>query len=287
MIPSLQKDNQPQVPSASPLGTDFLRILMMSDEPGVIESPAVASTSVAIHVGLPSRIACRRGGESHRGTAIHGDIDIIPSGIPSRWELKDKDMVFVLSVSPKLVRVVAEERGLDPARVEIRNRFQVRDLQIEHIGWAAKTEMERGFPCGRLYLDSLATALAAHLISDYSVLSGHPGRTRTGLPGRKLKQVLAFIEENLGHDLSLAEIANAASLSVSHCKVLFRQSVGLPVHQYVIRRRVERAVSLLREGNLPISQIALESGFAHQSHLAMHMRRILGISPKTFRDNLQ
>jgi AraC family transcriptional regulator len=51
-----------------------------------------------------------------------------------------------------------------------------------------------------------------------------------------------------------------------------------------VQRRVERAKTLLSESNLPISQIALETGFAHQSHLAHHMRRVLGISPKAVRE---
>jgi AraC family transcriptional regulator len=70
-----------------------------------------------------------------------------------------------------------------------------------------------------------------------------------------------------------------ADLSVSHLKVLFRHSVGLPVHEYVVRRRVERARTLLLAGKLSLSQVALASGFAHQSHLARQMRRVLGVTP--------
>ena len=83
------------------------------------------------------------------------------------------------------------------------------------------------------------------------------------------------------------DVAAVAGLSPSHFKSLFRASVGLPVHQYLIRRRVERAKSLLGEGRMPISQIAFETGFAHQSHLARHMRRVLGLSPKALRETLR
>jgi AraC family transcriptional regulator len=99
--------------------------------------------------------------------------------------------------------------------------------------------------------------------------------------------VLIYIEDNLSQSLSLAEIAAVAGLSVSHFKSLFRESMGLPVHQYLIRRRVERAQTLLGEGKMSISQIAVETGFAHQSHLARHTRRLLGVSPKALRDTLR
>jgi AraC family transcriptional regulator len=75
-----------------------------------------------------------------------------------------------------------------------------------------------------------------------------------------------------------------AGLSVSHFKTVFRKSLGTPPHQYLIRRRVERAAMQLRRGRIPIEQIALENGFCHQSHLALHTRRVLGLTPQELRD---
>jgi AraC family transcriptional regulator len=97
--------------------------------------------------------------------------------------------------------------------------------------------------------------------------------------GAQLKQVIGYVEDNLSHDLSLKELAAVAGVSVSHIKTTFREAVGLPVHQYVIHRRVDRAQLLLREGKLPISRIAAETGFSHQSHLSYHLRRVMGVSP--------
>jgi AraC family transcriptional regulator len=162
----------------------------------------------------------------------------------------------------------------------------MRDPQIENIGWALKVEMESGCPSGRLYLDSLAVSVAARLLLGHSSVSAQ-SRERNGRLSRlRMKRVLSYIEDNLAQDLSLQDVASFAGLSVSHFKRLFRKSAGLPLHQYLIRRRVERAKTLLIEGRLPISQIALEAGFAHQSHLAHHLRRILGVSPKSVRDEL-
>jgi AraC family transcriptional regulator len=257
--------------------------MVLSDPPGVVEMPALPNAIVSIHMGPSARMYCEHGGESHRGTAIHGDIDIIPWGTPGRWELKQKDTALVLSLAPKLLRTAAEDCGLDADRLEMRNRFQARDAQIEHLGWALKSEMERGYPCGRLYLESLGIALAAHLVQNHSSFSCPARNVNGNMSAGKLKQVLSFIEDHLSEDLSLADIAGIAGLSVSYCKTMFRATVGLSIHQYVIRRRVERAAGLLRASKLSISQVALETGFAHQSHLALHMRRLLGTSPKMLR----
>ena len=59
--------------------------------------------------------------------------------------------------------------------------------------------------------------------------------------------------------------------------------MGVAVHQYVIQRRVERAKTLLLRDETSITQIALEAGFAHQSHLARHMRRVLGLPPRALK----
>jgi AraC family transcriptional regulator len=146
--------------------------------------------------------------------------------------------------------------------------------------------MENGYPSGRLYIDSLATALAARLVREHSSLSAPTGTLSGGMSGRRLKELLSYIEDNLGQDLALRELAHVAGLSASHLNVLFRQAMGMPVHQYVIRRRVERAATLLRDSNLSIGEVALEAGFSHQSHLASHMRRVMGISPKELKASL-
>jgi AraC family transcriptional regulator len=264
-----------------------LRLRVLSDPPGVVEIPGLRNTTVAIHLGPPIKASCRRAGYSYRGTVVHGDIEIIPAGMPGVWEISEKDTYLALSVSPQLLNTVAEELDLDPGRVEIRNRFQVRDVQLENIGWALKAEMESGYPCGRLYFDSLAVAVATRLVRCHSSVSREPKKLNGRMSERRLRQVISYIECNLSQSISLDDIAGVAGLSVSHFKSLFRESVGMPAHQYLIRRRVERAKSLLADGKLSISQIAFDTGFAHQSHLARHMRRVLGISPKALRETLR
>src|SRR5438309_1311156 len=114
---------------------DF-RVFLRSDEAGVMDVPGLPHAYVAIHAGPSVHVACRRGGYRHAGRAVYGDIDIIPAGTPSLWEMKGKDTALLMRLSPALLRAAAQELGADPERVEIRNRFQMRDEAIENIGWA-------------------------------------------------------------------------------------------------------------------------------------------------------
>ena len=262
--------------------TDKVRVSIVTDPPGIFEFKGSDKTIVSIHLGRSVFMTCKQGDVSHTGTAIHGDIDIIPAGLPASWEMKERDTALVVSLAPELMSSAIAELEADPSRVQIRNTFKTRDPRIEQIAWALKAEMESGYPGGKLYLDSLATDLATQVVSRHSSLRIN-GNSSAGMSSRKLKQLLTYIEENLGADLSLREIANVAGLSVSHCKVLFRRAVGVPIHQYVIRRRVDRAAALLREGKMGVSEIASATGFSHQSHLAAHIRRALGVSPRELR----
>jgi hypothetical protein len=99
---------------------DGLRIMLLSDLPGVVEFAGGPNTIVSIHVGQSTKMICRRDGRSHHGTAIHGDIDVIPSGVSGIWELKGKDTALVLSMSPAFLRRAAEDAGLDPLQLGIK-----------------------------------------------------------------------------------------------------------------------------------------------------------------------
>ena len=264
--------------------TENLRLSLISDQPGIVEFLGTPNIVVSLHVGASVTVDCRRGGMRHRGTTIHGDLEIIPPNLGGVWELKSQDTALVVGVKLRVLERIVQESGGDSSKLEVLNRFQARDQQIEHIGWALKAEMECGYPSGRAYTDALATGLAARIVRNHSSLARPARAIKAALPGRKLKSILSYIEDNLGRDLGLGEIAGAAGLSVSHFKALFRKSLGMPPHQYLVRRRVERAAMQLRKSNLPIGQIALENGFCHQSHLALHTRRFLGLTPQELRN---
>ena len=269
--------------SPLPQDADKLSLRIVTDPAARTETPALSRPRVAIHLGRSVYMICQRGGQSHRGMRVHGDIDIVPAETPCVWEPNGPDTALIVGIDHNLLAETAEQLGMPSGQFEVVNRFGIRDSQIENIGWALKAEMEAGYPSGRVFRDSLATALAAALVRHHSSLSAIPFPSNTRMSGHRLRQALSYIEDNLKRDLSLSDIAQAAGVSVAHLKATFRQSTGLPVHQYVIQRRVDRARTLLCETDLPISEVAQEAGFAHQSHLATHMRRILGFPPKAVR----
>lgn len=252
-------------------------------QPGVTEMNPSPNPVICMFLGPSVETICMRNGRTRRGREVAGDLDIIPADTRCSWETKQAGSLLVVVVPRALLQAVASQLEMDPAHVELADRFQLRDPHIEHIGWALKADIEAGSTGGRLFRESLGTALATRLLQRHNVRSLPMRDPRGGLSASKLKHLVTHIEDNLESELSLAEIASVADMSVSHLKTLFRRSTGVPVHQYILRRRVERAKELLQEESLSITQVAFATGFAHQSHLARHMRKILGMTPAAVR----
>jgi AraC family transcriptional regulator len=240
-----------------------------------VELQALTDHRLKIHAGAPVRGECKL----QRFQYTRGDIDILPAGVSDVWHEDDPNTSLILQFPPSLLRRAAEDLGADPDAAGLELRHQVRDPQIEHIAWALDAERAAGYPGGFLYAETLGSALAIHLLGRYRARL-HQAR---GLSKLQLRRVTEYIEEYLDQNLSLGRLAQIAGASASHLKTQFKRSMGVPVHEYVIQRRVERAKALLMGGEMSISQVALEAGFAHQSHLARCMRRVLGVTPTAFR----
>lgn len=250
---------------------------------GLTEIAEMPHALVCMHLGGSVEVRCTRGGTVRQGREVAGDLDIIPARTASYWELKQEGTALVMCVPDELLRAVALQLDRDPNDIEIADRFQMRDPVIEHIGWTLKADIDSNLACGRLLRDGLGVALAARLLQRHYRGSLPMREVRGGLSHTKLERVIAHIEDNLASKLSLPGIAEIAGMSVSHLKTLFRNSTGVPVYEYVLRRRVERAQLLLRNQRFSIAEIAVATGFAHQSHLARHMHRILGYTPSSLR----
>jgi AraC family transcriptional regulator len=211
---------------------------------------------------------------------------IVPVGEASVWQHIDSAEHLHLRLDPNFISQIAQEMGdINPSKIAITERFSTQDPRIEHIGLALAEELKTGGTTGRLYSDSLTTALAVHLLRYHASAVPRITPPANGLPPSKLRQALDYFQERLSSDISLVELTQTLGISQSHFSTLFRQSMGLSPYQYLLRQRVERAKTLLLQSEASIAEIAIEVGFYDQSHLARHMRRVVGVSPKQIRSS--
>ncbi len=105
-----------------------------------------------------------------------------------------------------------------------------------------------------------------------------------GLPPRRLQRVLSHVRENIGGELSVAELAQVVGMSQYYFSKLFKISTGTTPHQYVMRQRVERAQEVLRDGQTTLVELSTQVGFETQSHFTSVFRRVVGTTPKRYRE---
>lgn len=132
----------------------------------------------------------------------------------------------------------------------------------------------------QLYVDALGVVLTIELAR---TMVASPDVGRSGLPQRKLDQVIDLIEAGLETPLRLQALADATGLSRFHFLRAFRASTGLSPHQFVVSRRVAKARDMLRHSDLPIAEIARLSGFGSPAHFAKVFSATTGMTPSEYR----
>ena len=137
-------------------------------------------------------------------------------------------------------------------------------------------------PAERLLTSSLAHEMLSHtLLSQVGMREGL--RLKGGLAAHQRRQLVEHIDQQLAEPISLGQLAGLCALSEYHFARMFRESFGLPPHQYLLARRVTRAQALLRSGALPLNEIALMCGFSSASHFTHRFRQAMGATPGEYR----
>jgi AraC family transcriptional regulator len=198
-----------------------------------------------------------------------------------RWRNEQAVELLLIEIDPGFVAALGDG---DIAPAPFLPTMQLRDEQLHHLALALMAEHRGAMPTGRLFAESLMTALLARFMALSRGASPAAAAGDDRLAPMQQQRLVEFVEAHIASELSLSALAGVVGYGVSRFKTLFKNSFGCTPHAYVLQRRVERARGLIAAGALPLSQIALEAGFAHQSHMAVAFRRHLGMSPGQLRE---
>ncbi|HEY9627172.1 MAG TPA: AraC family transcriptional regulator [Coleofasciculaceae cyanobacterium] len=212
-----------------------------------------------------------------RGT---GDIAIIPAGATHSCSWDTPAQFMVLAIEPTLLNQVGQD-WVNPNQIELLPRFMSEsDVFIQGLFSTLKREAEIGGMGSHLLVDSLKTALAVHLLREYCATRPKLSSYRDGLSQITLTLVKDYINDHLHQELRLADLAAIAQISPYHFLRLFKQSMGITPHQYILQCRLNRATHLLRHSELSVVEIATRTGFCDQSHLTRYFKHMTGKTPK-------
>jgi AraC family transcriptional regulator len=240
--------------------------------------------AICINIGHSFTWEFEKDGRFQRVQRARGAISFFPSHQPFSGRLKAERGVFanflLLALNPVFVSRVATGLEFDADRIELTEQRGITDPTIRHIALALRAGIQTGDVLDRMYGEALSTALAVHLLSKYSTAVPAPKRQYGGLPHEKLVRAVEYIQDQLGTDLTVSGIAQAVYMTPYHFTRLFKESTGQSPYQYVVEARVRKAKELLTTGKFTISEVAHQVGFADQSHLTRHFKRVFGLPPK-------
>ncbi len=209
---------------------------------------------------------------------------LMPKESESVWDIRDNLAFVHLYCTDEHLREVGEKVwDRSPATFTLDEKTFSQDARI--------TALYRQFLLGcdwqqnanQLTLSTASTLLLTHLVQHYSNVQWQLPTVTGGLAPVALRNVLEYIESHLGEPLLLCDLAAQVSLSEYHFARMFRQSMGVAPHQFVMQRRMARAKALLLSSNQSLTDIALACGFNSASHFSNRFKAANGITPSQLR----
>lgn len=216
-----------------------------------------------------------REGRSFVTDMLHGEMTLMPRGVPSQWSWD--------STCDRLDVIVSPDVFGDGSKLDVVDRYAFRDSEMEVICRRLYQKLGLGGMADQLYVESMVMKLAVMLLRRHSTAS-QASRIlpSSGLTRNQARRVLDYIESNLSGDLTLSELAGIAELSLHHFARMFKRTIGVAPYRYVVERRIERAKMMLRTASASLVDISLSVGFYSQSHFTSTFGRIVGATPTEF-----
>jgi len=215
-----------------------------------------------------------------------GTVSLLTHSTDSHWHWSVPIEVQHLYISPdKVAEVASDVYDRDIKVVEIQDILRADDPVLINAMATLINELDSGGLGGRLFVEAVTNQVCVHLLRNYAGEIQQAKPAKRGLSPLQAKRVKDYVEENLDRNLSLADIAAVAGISVFHLIRQFHETFGCPPYVFLTLRRLERARHMIEAGDTPLKCVAASCGFSDQSHMTRLFRREFKITPGEYRKN--
>ena len=199
-------------------------------------------------------------------------------------DLRDPFHVMHFYLPRAAMNAVADEvGGATIDALDLEPGHCAEDATARHLLLSLRPALACPAEANALFVDHVAAALCSHVAQAYGGIQRLRNLPRGGLAPWQEKRAMQLLESDLSGEFPLSRLALECGLSVRHFTRAFRQSVGMPPHRYLLKRRIERARDLLRDPSLSLLEVALACGFSDQSHFTRLFRASMEMSPGAWR----
>jgi AraC family transcriptional regulator len=269
-------------PSSIPLGWQGLAVERRAIQPGEKSELPIDYHFMLLWTAQAEGEAERKPGKFAPYWKLPNTITACPPGIrPATRSVIAHDVVACV-ISPEFIGGVEAELDWRPTG-SIQELYGKDDRDLRDLMLLLTREAEAGGTSGRLYAESLSTALATRLLFVGRSLEQPSGAKLSPLPRRILQRVTDRMEAGLNADLTLAELAAESGYSRTHFTRMFKAATGQTPHRHLLELRLRKAQSMLVDPALSLTDIALACGFSSHAHLSTAFRSRFGMAPSAYR----
>ena len=225
------------------------------------------------------------GGTVQDGVTTPGSVHVTEPALPVRCLFRGPYDVLHLHVPNTLIAECARDMPGHQAPILRSEAVPSKDMVIDWLGRALLEANRVDGSFGQTYADCISMAIVARLLASASGV-GTSERSRGGkLAPWRLKRAIDYVEARLDEPVSLADVAASAGLTRMHFAAQFRAATGFRPHEYLLRRRIERAQEMLLGTGMSLVDVALSVGFQTQSHFTSVFKRYAGQPPRAWRES--
>ncbi|CAN5277741.1 hypothetical protein BH11PSE4_BH11PSE4_16780 [soil metagenome] len=260
-----------------------------SHRAGDLPSVLPRDTEIAMFLRGHSVVDRRGGGVRQRTVGRRGTIWLCPAGIREEYinvSEPIEDCLHIYLPAQPFADTMLQDLDIDPARMTLRYESVARDPFIEQIAERILLELTMETSAGPLLIESLSTALSAHLVHTYSATAiplKPPANSNRPLDPRRMERVMDFVEAHITDEFAVSDMARTACLSPAHFARQFKLTTGRTPHRFVSERRLALAKSMLAKSDRPIVDVALAAGFSSQANFSRAFRGATGMTPGQYR----
>lgn len=216
-------------------------------------------------------------------TTEPGDIWINPPNTPFTHNIDVPCNFLIINISKD--KMFDHFEGHLPSNLEFLNNYSIQDKTLENLMHLLLIEVESKGQNGSWYLNHVIKLFSNYFIRHYSnyydVKDNNPLSSIIG--PKEMNIINDIINNNISLPISIEDLASALNVSKFHFLNEFKKYNGLTPYQYILNTRINCAKKLLLNPDTKITTIAHELGFSDSSHFSRTFKKVVGISPKSFR----